>query len=92
MVCLDIWGLGVMFFIDIECGFDKVVFINVVWGLGENVVQGIVNFDEYQVFKLLLSDVIFNFIFEKKCGGKVIKMIYGDEKILIRNVLILKVE
>lgn len=38
MVCLDVGGFGVMFFIDMESGFDKVVFINVVWGFGEKIV------------------------------------------------------
>ena len=45
-----------MFSIDTETGFDKVVLINAAWGLGENVVQGAVDPDEYQVFKPLLSD------------------------------------
>ena len=55
MVRSDLGGAGVMFSIDTETGFDKVVLINAAWGLGENVVQGAVDPDEYQVFKPLLS-------------------------------------
>ncbi|KJZ70969.1 hypothetical protein HIM_09624 [Hirsutella minnesotensis 3608] len=44
----DAGGSGVMFSIDTESGFDKVVLINAAWGLGENVVQGTVDPDEYQ--------------------------------------------
>lgn len=43
-----------MFFIDIEFGFDQVVFIIFVWGFGEMVVQGVVNLDEFYVYKLIL--------------------------------------
>ena len=49
MVRSDIGGAGVMFSIDTETGFDKVVLINAAWGLGENVVQGAVDPDEYLV-------------------------------------------
>ena len=54
MVRSDLAGAGVMFSIDTETGFDKVVLINAAWGLGENVVQGAVDPDEYEVFKPLL--------------------------------------
>ena len=57
MVRSDIGGAGVMFSIDTETGFDKVVLINAAWGLGENVVQGAVDPDEYQVFKPLLAQL-----------------------------------
>ena len=56
MVRADIGGSGVMFSIDTETGFDKVVLINAAWGLGENVVQGAVDPDEYQVYKPLLAN------------------------------------
>ena len=56
MVRSDLGGAGVMFSIDTETGFDKVVLINAAWGLGENVVQGAVDPDEYQVFKPLLDE------------------------------------
>lgn len=77
MVRSDIGGSGVMFSIDTESGFDKVVVINAAWGLGENVVQGAVDPDEYEVFKPLLSDDKLTPIIEKKLGAKKIKMIYS---------------
>ena len=77
MVRSDIGGSGVMFSIDTESGFDKVVLINAAWGLGENVVQGAVTPDEYQVFKPLLSNPALSPIVEKKLGGKEKKMIYA---------------
>lgn len=77
MVRSDIGGSGVMFSIDTESGFDKVVLINAAWGLGENVVQGAVTPDEYQVFKPLLSDPALSPIVEKKLGEKEKKMIYA---------------
>ena len=55
-----------MFSIDTETGFDRVVLINAAWGLGENVVQGTVDPDEYQVFKPLLDDAALTPIIEKK--------------------------
>ena len=70
MVRSDLGGSGVMFSIDTESGFDKVVLINAAWGLGENVVQGAVNPDEYQVFKPLLADASLVPIIEKKRGEK----------------------
>ena len=77
MVRSDIDGSGVMFSIDTESGFDKVVLINAAWGLGENVVQGAVNPDEYQVYKPLLNDPSLVPIVEKKLGAKEQKMIYA---------------
>ncbi len=77
MVRSDIGGSGVMFSIDTETGFDKVVLIDAAFGLGENVVQGAVDPDEYQVFKPLLADPKLAPIMEKKRGEKTIKMIYG---------------
>lgn len=55
MVWVDKGSVGVMFFIDIEIGFKDVVFIILVWGLGENVVGGMINFDEFYVFKFILE-------------------------------------
>lgn len=92
MVRSDTSGSGVMFSIDTETGFDKVVLINAGWGLGENIVQGTINPDEYQVFKPLLSDTNLVPIIEKKRGDKAIKMIYGDEKLPTRNVPTSKAE
>jgi pyruvate,water dikinase len=77
MVRSDASGSGVMFSIDTESGFDKVVIINAAWGLGENVVQGTVNPDEYQVFKPLLENEKLAPIIDKKCGEKAMKMIFA---------------
>jgi pyruvate, water dikinase len=77
MVRSDISGSGVMFSIDTESGFDKIVLINAAWGLGENVVQGAVTPDEYQVFKPFLDNEALTPILEKKLGAKEKKMIYA---------------
>ena len=92
MVRSDIGGSGVMFSIDTETGFDKVVLINAAWGLGENVVQGTVDPDEYQVFKPLLDDKALSPIIEKKKGAKSIKMIYAVGDKPTRNVPTSKAE
>jgi len=87
MVRADLGGAGVMFSIDTESGFENVVLINAAWGLGENVVQGAVDPDEYQVYKPLLADPKLVPIVEKRCGGKVQKMIYaGDGVRSTKNV------
>ncbi|TVR10525.1 MAG: phosphoenolpyruvate synthase [Salinarimonadaceae bacterium] len=79
MVRSDVGGSGVMFTIDTETGFDKIVVIDAAWGLGETVVQGTVDPDEYLVFKPLLSDRSLAPIVEKRLGGKEQKMIYARE-------------
>jgi pyruvate, water dikinase len=93
MVRSDLGGAGVMFSIDTETGFDKVVLINASWGLGENVVQGTVDPDEYQVFKPLLSQPSLVPIVEKKLGDKAQKLIYAQAgQHPTRNVPTSKVE
>ncbi len=77
MVRSDKAGSGVMFSIDTETGFPGVVVINAAWGLGENVVQGTVNPDEYRVFKPLLEGDRYRPIIEKALGEKEKKMIYA---------------
>lgn len=77
MIRSDEAGAGVMFSIDTETGFDRVVLINAAWGLGESVVQGAVEPDEYHVFKPLLDDQRFVPVIEKKCGRKQRKLIYS---------------
>jgi len=79
MVRSDKGGSGVMFTIDTETGFDKSVLINAAWGLGEMVVKGLVNPDEYAVFKPLLGQSDAIPVIEKRLGDKAIKMTYGDE-------------
>jgi pyruvate,water dikinase len=92
MVRADLGGSGVMFSIDTETGFDRVVLINAAWGLGENVVQGTVDPDEYQVFKPLLADRNLTPIVEKKRGEKAQKMIYAAGETPTRNVPTSKAE
>ena len=92
MVRSDLGGSGVMFSIDTETGFDKVVLINAAWGLGENVVQGAVDPDEYVVFKPLLDDPALTPIVERTRGEKAIKMIYGGTDKPTRNVPTSKAE
>ena len=77
MVRSDTGGSGVMFSIDTESGFDKVALITAAWGLGENVVQGAVNPDEYEVYKPFLGNKALTPIVEKTLGAKEIKMIYA---------------
>jgi pyruvate,water dikinase len=78
MVRSDKAGAGVMFSIDTETGFPDVVIINAAWGLGELVVQGEVNPDEYVVFKPALSDTTRRPILEKEIGEKKSKLIYAQ--------------
>ena len=77
MVRSDLASSGVAFSLDTESGFKDVVLINGAFGLGEMVVQGAVNPDEFLVFKPTLEKG-FNSIIEKKLGVKEIKMIYGS--------------
>lgn len=86
MVRSDLAASGVMFSIDTETGFEDVALISAAYGLGENVVQGAVNPDEYLVFKPTLGQG-FRPILTKRLGTKEIKMIYdvGGSK-LTKNV------
>ncbi|TVR81476.1 MAG: phosphoenolpyruvate synthase [Rhodospirillales bacterium] len=79
MVRADKAGSGVMFSIDTETGFPHIVLINAAWGLGETVVQGTVDPDEYHVFKPLLKDAGIKPIIEKSLGGKKRKMVFGGD-------------
>jgi pyruvate,water dikinase len=87
MVRSDLATSGVIFTIDTETGFRDVVFITACYGLGENIVQGAVNPDEYYVFKPTFREG-HRSIIRKNLGDKRIKMIYGqgDSKTLTRNV------
>jgi pyruvate,water dikinase len=77
MVRSDKAGSGVMFTIDTETGFQDVAVINAAWGLGENVVQGAVNPDEYMAFKPLLDKPNLKPVIEKNLGAKEKKLIYA---------------
>ncbi|TVP88687.1 MAG: phosphoenolpyruvate synthase [Thioalkalivibrio sp.] len=84
MVRSDKAGSGVMFSLDTETGYPGVVLINAAWGLGETVVQGSVDPDEYHVFKPLLSQAKPEGpllpIIERRLGGKETKMVYARKK------------
>jgi pyruvate,water dikinase len=77
MVRSDKAGSGVMFTIDTETGFREVAVINAAWGLGENVVQGTVNPDEYMAFKPLLDKPNLKPVIEKNLGAKEKKLVYA---------------
>jgi pyruvate,water dikinase len=77
MVRSDLSSSGVMFSIDTESGFEDVVFITSSYGLGETIVQGAVNPDEFYVYKNTL-DVADHSILQKTRGSKLIKMVYAD--------------
>ncbi|MFZ3042580.1 MAG: phosphoenolpyruvate synthase [Thiobacillus sp.] len=78
MVRADIGGAGVMFSLDTETGFPDVVLIDGVWGLGETVVQGSVDPDEYRVFKPLLEREGCRPLIQRRIGGKARKLVYSD--------------
>ena len=77
MVRSDEAGAGVMFSIDTESGFPRIVLINASWGLGEAVVSGVADPDEYVVFKPLLGDERLKPILSKTIGRKAVKIVYG---------------
>jgi pyruvate,water dikinase len=77
MVRSDLASAGVMFSIDPESGFDNAVYITGAYGLGENVVQGTVNPDQFYVFKPTLEKG-FRPIVEKKLGAKRQKLVYKE--------------
>nr|WP_321465019.1 phosphoenolpyruvate synthase [uncultured Desulfobulbus sp.] len=77
MVRSDSACSGVMFSIDTESGFKDAVFLTGAWGLGENVVQGAVNPDEYYIFKPTLKEGK-RPIVGKRVGTKDIKMVYNN--------------
>jgi pyruvate,water dikinase len=80
MVRSDIGSSGVMFTLDTETGFKDVVFVTSSWGLGETVVQGAVNPDEFYVYKPSLNNsAIATAIVRRTLGSKAIKMVYGPD-------------
>ncbi len=87
MVRSDMASSGVIFTLDTETGFRDVVFITGSYGLGENIVQGVVNPDEFYVFKPT-TRTGHRAIIRKNLGDKKIKMVYGQgtSKDLTRNV------
>lgn len=76
MVRADKGASGVMFTLDTESGFEDVIFITAIYGLGENIVQGRVNPDEYYVFKPTFKQG-YRSILSKKLGSKSEKLVYA---------------
>ena len=78
MVRSDLACSGVIFTLDTESGFDNVVYITGSWGLGEMIVQGAVNPDQFYVFKPSLGKFP-DPIIEKKLGSKKVKLVYASK-------------
>ncbi len=85
MIRSDLAASGVMFTMDTESGFDQVVFITSSYGLGEMIVQGAVNPDEYYVHKPALRAGK-SAIIRRNLGTKAIKMVYCDDASQARTV------
>lgn len=79
MVRSDLGASGVMFTLDTESGFKDVVFVTASWGLGETVVQGAVNPDEFFIHKPMLAAGK-QAIVRRSLGSKMIKMVFADKK------------
>ena len=79
MVRSDQAGAGVAFTLDTDSGFPRVVLVNAAFGLGESVVAGTVDPDEYQVFKPLLDEPDRSPVISKQVGGKATKVVYSTE-------------
>ena len=91
MVRSETGTAGVMFTLDTESGFRDVVFITGAYGLGETVVQGAVNPDEFYVHKNTL-EAGRPAILRRNLGSKAIKMIYGEEAKAGKSVKVIDVE
>ena len=90
MVRSDLACSGVMFSIDTETGFRDAAFITAAYGLGENVVQGAVNPDEFYVYKPKLT-AGYQPIIKRQLGEKAIKMIYNTDPVAgisIKNIVV----
>lgn len=80
MVRSDLASSGVIFTLDTESGFKDVIYLTGSYGLGESIVQGAVNPDEFYVFKPTLKQG-FKAIIDKRVGEKAIKLIYSKTKL-----------
>lgn len=85
MVRSDCASSGIMFTIDTESGSENIIMINSTWGLGENIVGGKVNPDEFYIFKPTLKKG-FPPIIKRSLGDKKIKMIYSEGKNKTKNI------
>src|SRR5581483_11636204 len=90
MVRSDLGSSGVMFTLDTESGFDKVVFITSAYGLGETVVQGQVNPDEFYVYKPAL-EAGRPAVLRRGLGSKAMRMVFTDDKAAGRSTRVLEV-
>jgi pyruvate,water dikinase len=90
MVRSDLAASGVMFTLDTESGFDQVVLITSSYGLGETIVQGQVNPDEFYVYKRGLAEGR-KAVLRRGLGSKAVKMVYGDSTQAGRSVKTLSV-
>ncbi|MGH8750761.1 MAG: phosphoenolpyruvate synthase, partial [Burkholderiales bacterium] len=91
MVRSDLGASGVTFTLDTESGFDQVVFITSAYGLGETVVQGAVNPDEFYVYKTALRQNR-PAIIRRSLGAKAIKMVFAESNQAGRSVKTLDVD
>lgn len=91
MVRSDIGSAGVIFTLDTETGFRDAVFITASYGLGETVVQGAVNPDEFYVYKPALEDDKHP-ILRKNLGSKAIKMVFSDNPVPGKTVATVDVD
>ena len=91
MVRSDLAASGVMFTLDTESGFADAVFITAAYGLGESVVQGAVNPDEFYVYKPAL-DAGRDAILRRRLGEKADKMIFGEAATAGASVKVVRVE
>ncbi|MFE6222675.1 phosphoenolpyruvate synthase [Streptomyces sp. NPDC057854] len=78
MVRSDLAGAGVAFTLDPESGFPEVIVVSAAWGLGETVVSGQVDPDEYTVFKPSMKDPALNPVIDVRIGSKRLKTVYAD--------------
>ena len=85
MVRSDISSSGIMFTLDTESGSDKLILINSIWGLGENVVSGRVNADEFFIFKTTLKTGM-DSILKRSLGSKKEKMLYSSDSTNTINI------
>lgn len=69
---------GVMFTLDTESGFPQVILVNASWGLGEAIVQGLVDPDQFLLFKPSIRQGRDECILERRLGAKAVKMVNGD--------------
>lgn len=84
MVRSDLACSGVLFTLDTESGFRDVVFITAAWGLGETVVQGAVNPDEFYVHKPRLADG-FPAVVRRELGDKAVRMVWRDGATVVED-------